>query len=174
MSNEFEASPPEAPWRRNPDDTKASWRAFKHYTLAGPERSLERTAEALGHASSRHCKEWSRTKDWQRRVEAYDHWLLDRGEHDKKQAEAIRKHGEVLDKVYEDVLKCGQVLLKLSISGLQQLQQRIIEDKEGTQPLRLGELNSSITTALKSIDIASATRSRLLGIDAFEEIIRNQ
>jgi hypothetical protein len=169
----FEHSPPDAPWRRQDADTEASWKAFKHYVLCGPSRTLERTATAVGHKNSRTVKDWSRKKDWVKRCEEYDIWLMERGERDKKQAQEIEEYARALQQVYEDTMKASQVLLKLTIQELVKLQKRSAEDGSSTD-IKLNDLTKAMATSLRAIDTASSARGTLLGVDAIQEMFKAQ
>lgn len=168
----FEHSPPDAPWRRQDDDTEASWKAFKHYLGTGPQRTLGHTATAAGHKNSRTVKDWSRKKDWVARTEAYDIWLLERGERDQRQAQDIEEYGKDLQKIYEDTMKASQVLLKLSIQQLVKLQKQMQANEKGGPDIKLSELTKAISTALRAIDTSSSARGTLLGVDAIQEMFR--
>ena len=168
----FEHSPHDAPWRRQEIDTPASWNAFKHYAMCGPERTLDRTAHAIGHKNNRTCKDWSSKKQWVVRADAYDTWLMERGDRDKKHAEDIAAYGKDLQTVYEDTMRASQALLKISINELVKMQKRMNEDN-GPE-IKLHELTKAITTALRAIDTSSSARGTLLSVDAIQSMFKVQ
>lgn len=66
-----QAPQPAPPWERQPWDTPKEWAAFTVYRDLGQERSLVRTAEALGRTRQL-IADWSSRYNWVQRAGAWD------------------------------------------------------------------------------------------------------
>lgn len=75
------------PWERQKGESEKAYEAFLVYRDMGPERSTRAVAQKLGKSVSL-IQRWSRDKDWQERVRAYEN-DLDRAA--RKKALADRK-----------------------------------------------------------------------------------
>lgn len=75
------------PWERQKGEGEKAYEAFLVYRDMGPERSTRAVAQKLGKSVSL-IQRWSRDKDWQERVRAYEN-DLDRAA--RKKALADRK-----------------------------------------------------------------------------------
>ena len=62
------------PWERQKGESAQAFEAFSTYLGMGAERSTRAVAQKLGKSASL-IQRWSREKDWQERVRAYDNDL---------------------------------------------------------------------------------------------------
>ena len=66
----------EKPWERRADESTPAFAAFSTYLNMGTERSLRELAKKLSKSYTL-VGRWSREKNWQERIRAYDNHLAD-------------------------------------------------------------------------------------------------
>ncbi len=121
-------------WDRSPEESPQAWQAFQVYRDTGAERSLAKTADAVGKSVAL-MERWSSRHDWVRRADAFDVWLDTRARED-----SLARHKRV-----------RHVALETTELAVVQLRERL--GREGSE-LRVGELARVLDSLVRITGVA--------------------